>query len=103
MKEKTADELFEELGYIKYDNHSEDDYPPEPNTWTTQDMRILEYTQLGEVNGNLAKEIITFDLYKQAVICSAFINTKPTIVPLSIEEIFAITKKIQELRMDVKI
>lgn len=103
MKEKTADELFEELGYVKYDNHPEDDYPSEPNTWTTQDMRILEYTQLGEVNGNPAKEIITFDLYKQVVICSAFINTKPTIVPLSIEEIFAITKKIQELRMDVKI
>ena len=45
MKEKTADELFDDLGYKKYDNHPEDDYPYKLYTWTTQDARRLYYEQ----------------------------------------------------------
>ncbi len=37
MKEKTADEMFEELGYKKYDNHPEEDEKLEANKWVTQD------------------------------------------------------------------
>lgn len=40
---KTADEMFEELGYKKYDNHPEQDFPLKPNMFTTQDVRRLYY------------------------------------------------------------
>lgn len=43
MKEKMADELFEELGYVKYDNHPEGDEKLEVNKWVTQDCRVIEY------------------------------------------------------------
>lgn len=99
MKEKTADELFEELGYEKHDNHPEQDFPPEPNMWYTQDVRVLRYTQVGEVRGVSAKEIIEFDLHGKNVVCSAFIGDKATVVPLSIKEIQAIYKKCEELKM----
>lgn len=42
--------MFEELGYEKFDNH-----PPEekiePNKWTTQDCRVIEYIQKGTIKG----------------------------------------------------
>lgn len=45
-----ADKMFEELGYKKFDNH-----PPEekiePSKWTTQDCRVIEYTQKGTIKG----------------------------------------------------
>ena len=45
-----ADKMFEELGYEKFDNH-----PPEekiePNKWTTQDCRVIEYMQKGTIKG----------------------------------------------------
>ena len=95
---KTADEMFKELDYKKYDNHPEEDYPPEPNTWTTQDERVIEYTQTGEVNGMPAREVIKFYPMRKNVIVSAVVGIRPTIVPLSIEEIQAIYKKCEELR-----
>ena len=40
----SADEMFKELGYKKYDNHPEDEIIEE-NKWVTQDCRVIEYTQ----------------------------------------------------------
>ena len=97
-KEKTADELFEELGYEKYDNHPEQDFPPEPNMFTTQDVRRLYYEQTGVLeNGMKGLEHIEFDLIKRNVVCWARINGRFTIVPLSIKELQAINKKCEEL------
>lgn len=39
-----ADEMFEKLGYKKYDNHPKDEIIEE-NKWVTQDCRVIEYTQ----------------------------------------------------------
>lgn len=97
--EKTADELFEELGYKKYDNHPEEDFPSEPNTFSTQDVRRLYYEQKGTLRiGVEGLEHIEFDLIKKNVVCWARINGRFTIVPLSIKELQAISKKCQELR-----
>ena len=65
-KEKTSDELFEELGYEKYDNH-----PPEeslvPNKWTTQDCRVIEYSQKEIIDGVLYNMFIRFHIEGQRV------------------------------------
>lgn len=98
MKEKTADELFEKLEYEKYDNHPEQDFPSEPNVFTTQDVRRLYYEQKGTLkNGMEALEHIEFDLIKRNVVCWAKINERFTIVPLGMQELQAINKKCQEL------
>ena len=97
-KEKTADELFEELGYEKYDNHPEQDFPPEPNMFTTQDVRRLYYEQTGVLeNGMKGLEHIEFDLIKKNVVCWAIINNRFVIVPLNMKELQAINKKCQGL------
>ena len=97
-KEKTADELFEELEYEKYDNHPEQDFPPEPNMFTTQDVRRLYYEQTGVLeNGMRGLEHIEFDLIKKNVVCWARINNRFVIVPLNMKELQAINKKCQEL------
>ena len=44
LSESEADKLFKELGYEKFDNHPEGE-KEEPNKWTTQDCRVIEYTQ----------------------------------------------------------
>ena len=96
-KEKTADELFEELRYEKYDNHPEQDFPPEPNMFTTQDVRRLYYEQTGVLeNGMKGLEHIEFDLIKKNVVCWARINNRFVIVPLNMKELQAINKKCQE-------
>ena len=96
--EKTADELFEELGYEKYDNHPEQDFPPEPNMFTTQDVRRLYYEQTGVLeNGMKGLEHIEFDLIKKNVVCWARINDRFVLVPLSMQELQAINKKVLEL------
>ena len=98
MKEKTADEMFEELGYIKYDNHPEQNFPPEPNMFITQDVRRLYYEQTGvSENGMRRLEHIEFDLIKRNVVCWAKINDRFVLVPLSMKELQAINKKCQEL------
>ena len=101
-KEKTADELFKELGYEKNDNHQEEDFPPEPNMFTTQDVRRLYYEQTGVLeNGMKGLEHIEFDLIKKNVVCWAGINDRFVLVPLSMQELQAINKKVRELRLDM--
>lgn len=98
MKEKTADEMFEELGYVKYDNHPEQDFPSEPNMFTTQDVRRLYYEQKGTLRtGVEGVEHIEFDLIKRNVVCWAKINDRFVLVPLSMKELQAINKKVEEL------
>lgn len=98
MKEKTADEMFEELGYKKYDNHPEQDFPSKPNMFTTQDVRRLYYEQKGTLRtGAEGLEHIEFDLIKKNVICWAKINEKFVLVPLSMQELQAINQKCKEL------
>ena len=103
MKEKTADEMFDDLGYKKYDNHPEDDYPYKSYTWTTQDSRHLYYEQKGILRtGVEGLEHIEFDLIKKNVICWAKINDRFTLVPLSMKELQAINKKVEELGLNEK-
>ena len=98
MKEKTADEMFEELKYEKYDNHPEHDFPPKPNTFSTQDVRRLYYEQKGIFkNGMEVLEHIEFDLIAKNVVCWTKINRRFTVVPLGKQELQAINKKVQEL------
>ena len=56
-----ADKMFEELGYEKFDNH-----PPEeklePNKWTTQDCRVIEYTQKVTSNDSFYTLFIRFHI-----------------------------------------
>ena len=100
--EKTADEMFEELRYEKYDNHPEDDLPPEPNMFTTQDVRRLYYEQTGVLeSGMKGLEHIEFDLIKRNVVCWAKINDRFVLVPLGMQELQAINKKVRELRLDI--
>ena len=97
--EKTADELFKELGYIKYDNHPEQDFPTEPNMFTTQDVRRLYYEQTGVLeSGMKGLEHIEFDLIKRNVVCWAKINDRFVLVPLSMQELQAINKKVEKLK-----
>ena len=100
--EKTADEMFEELRYEKYDNHPEDDLPPKPNMFSTQDVRRLYYEQRGILkNGLKAIEHIEFDLIKRNVVCWVKINDRFVLVPLIMQELQAINKKVRELRLDI--
>ncbi len=97
-KEKTADEMFEEINYKKYDNHPEADQPLQPNMWTTQDCRVIEYTSKGIINGKECIERISFDVLSERVICEAFVNGRRIgVVPFSADEIKAINKKCKEL------
>ena len=100
--EKTADEMFEELRYEKYDNHPEDDLPPKPNMFSTQDVRHLYYEQRGILkNGLKAIEHIEFELQYRNVVCWAKLDEKLTVVPLGMQELQAINKKCKELRLDI--
>ena len=100
--EKTADEMFEELRYEKYDNHPEDDLPPKPNMFSTQDVRRLYYEQRGILkNGLKAIEHIEFELQDRNVVCWAKVDEKLTVVPLGMQELQAINKKCKELRLDI--
>ena len=100
--EKTADEMFEELRYEKYDNHPDDDLPPKPNMFSTQDARRLYYEQRGILkNGLKAIEHIEFELQDRNVVCWAKVDEKLTVVPLGMQELQAINKKCKELRLDI--
>lgn len=85
-----SDEIFEELGYKKYDNHPEFDKPISSYTFATQDVRHLYYEQK-------AVEHIEFDLFSKNVVCYALLNEKMTVVPLSLKELEAINEKVKEL------
>ena len=98
MKEKMADEMFEKLGYKKYDNHPEHDLPPKSNMFITQDVRQLYYKQKGILgNGLEGAEYIEFDLIRKNIVCWARINKVLVAVPLGIQELQAINKKCREL------
>ena len=92
-----ADEIFESIGYKKYDKHPEQDYPPEPNMFTTQDCRRLYYEEEGLLeNGAEVIEHIEFDLNKKVVVCWATLNNRNTVVPLNMKELKAIYEKCKE-------
>lgn len=61
IAKKSADELFSELGYEKFDNHPEVE-KEEPNKWTTQDCRVIEYIQKGTINGVFITLFIRFHI-----------------------------------------
>nr|DAO80873.1 MAG TPA: hypothetical protein [Caudoviricetes sp.] len=93
-----ADEIFEKLGYEKYDNHPEHDLPSKPNMFSTQDVRQLYYEQRGKLkNGLEAIEHIEFDLISKNIVCWAKVNGRFLVVPLNTEELQAINKKVEEL------
>lgn len=103
MKEKTADEMFEDLGYEKYDNHPEEDFPSEPNMFTTQDIRRLYYEQKGELeNGVEILQHIEIDLISKNVVGWTKVDREFSVVPLSFEELQAINKKVKELGWNEK-
>ncbi len=100
---KTADEMFEELGYKKYDNHPEEE-KTEVNKWTTQDCRIIEYNQSGTIRGELYTLYIRFHIAGEKVEIGA--NKRPQEIRtmslkinsiLNSKELQAINKKCQEL------
>lgn len=101
---KTADELFEELGYKKYDNHPEEDEKLEANKWVTQDCRIIEYKQSEEIMGELYELFIRFHIVGEKIEIGA--HKRPQEIRtmslkfnpiLNVKELQAINKKCQEL------
>lgn len=104
MKEKIADELFQELGYEKYDNHPEDDEKPEENKWVTQDCRVIEYKQSETIKGELYELFIRFHMVGKRIeigagkrpqeIRTMSLKLNPV---LNGKELLAINKKCQEL------
>ena len=102
---KTADEMFEELGYVKYDNHPEEDEKPEANKWVTQDCRVIEYKQSETINGEFYTLYIKFHIVGKRVEIGA--NKRPEEIKtmslklnpiLNSKEIQAIYKKCEELK-----
>ena len=95
----TADEMFERLGYKKYDNHPEFDEPIEKDMWTTQDCRQLYYEQKGTIGDDVESiEHIEFDTLHHNLLCYTKIwNRFGRIVPLNMKELKAINKKCEEL------
>lgn len=61
-----ADKLFEELGYKKYDNHPEEE-KEEPNKWTSQDCRVIEYKQQATIKGMFYILFIRFHIEGKVV------------------------------------
>ena len=110
-KEKTADQMFEELGYIKFDNHPEEDEENiNPNMWVTQDCRIIEYKQEATIKGMFYVLFIRFHIVGKRVEIGA--SERPETSKemaryrspiLSKQELQAINKKVEELRMELMI
>ena len=105
MRVKRADEMFEELGYEKYDNHPEEDEKPEANKWVTQDCRVIEYKQSETINGEFYTLYIKFHTVGKRVEIGA--NKRPEEIKtmslklnpiLNSKEIQAIYKKCEELK-----
>lgn len=101
---KTADEMFEELGYKKYDNHPEEDEKPEVNKWATQDCRIIEYKQSEMRKKELYTLYIRFHIVGQRIEIGAVKRPKEIrtmslrLNPiLKSKELQAINKKVEEL------
>lgn len=98
-----ADEMFDELGYEKYDNHPEEE-KPEVNKWTTQDCRVIEYKQSETIRGELYTLYIRFHVVGERIEIGA--DKRPQEIRtmslkvnpiLNIKELQAINKKVEEL------
>lgn len=61
-----GDKMFEKLGYTKFDNHP-DDEKLEPNKWTTQDCRVIEYSQTKTINGTTYTMFIRFHFVGEVI------------------------------------
>ena len=101
-----ADEMFKKLGYEKFDNH-----PPEeeiePNKWTTQDCRVIEYIQKATINGSFYTLFIRFHIQGKRVEVGAserregYREMSRYRNPIfNAEELQAINEKVKELRLD---
>lgn len=101
-----ADEMFRKLGYEKYDNHPDEKNIGE-NKWTTQDCRVIEYSQKGTINGMFYILFIRFHINGKRVEVGAGErpeNSKQIARyrnPIfNSEELQAINEKVKELRLD---
>lgn len=101
-----ADKIFEELGYEKHDNHP-DDGKNEPNKWTTQDCRVIQYTQTITINGIFYSLFIRFHINRKVVEIGAGERKEGSREMcryrnpiLNMQELKAINKKCEELRME---
>ena len=92
-----ADEMFKKLGYRKFDNHPEHDLPPEPNMWSTQDCRVIEYTDEAIIDGKHCLQRISFEILSEKVLCEAFLNNRRIgFIPFNAKEIKAMYLKCKE-------
>ena len=98
----SADEMFEELGYKKFDNHPDEEIGL--NKWTTQDCRVIEYSQKGTINGIFYTLFIRFHINGKRVEVGASErpeNSKQMARyrnPIfNSQELQAINKKVEEL------
>ena len=88
-----ADEMFKSLGYVKYDNHPEEDEENDEDYFTTQDIRQIRYEQR---NNDCVEKIIFIPSYK-IVWVEAFKERCRIPAPLNAEEVRAINEKLKEL------
>ena len=63
-----ADEMFNELGYEKFDNHP-DEEKEDFGKWTTQDCRVIEYRQTATIRGKFYTLFIRFHIEGKRVEC----------------------------------
>lgn len=100
-----ADEIFEKLGYKKFDNHPEEE-KAEPNKWTTQDCRVIEYIQKGTIEGIFYTLFIRFHIEGKVIEIGAserregyreIARYRNPI--LNMQELQAINEKVKELRL----
>lgn len=101
-----ADEMFKKLGYEKFDNHPLEE-KIEPNKWTTQDCRVIEYTQKATINGSFYTLFIRFHIQGKRVEVGAserregYREMSRYRNPIfNAEELQAINEKVKELRLD---
>lgn len=99
----SADEMFEKLGYKKFDNHP-DEEKVEQNKWTTQDCRVIQYTQTGTINEMFYTLFIRFHINGKVVEIGAGERKQDSKEIaryrnpiLNMQELQAINKKCQEL------
>ena len=92
-----ADEMFEKLGYTKYDNHPLAQDNTVEYTWCTQDCRRITYDQVDDEN-NREQIIFDFTNNEEPIVWINAVKDKSRIpAPLNFEEIEAIYKKFKEL------
>lgn len=105
-----ADDLFKELGYIKSDNYPEEEVKePSKWNWTTQDCRVIEYSQSETINGIYYNMYIRFHFNGNRVEIGAFERRdgyremgKQRTAILNYKEILAIKLKLEELEWNME-